>query len=127
MPSIDTVGRVMVPVSDQDAAIAFYTQSLGFSLAADVPFGAGERWVEVAPPGGGVTLALVPPQGEFQGGRMTGVALDSDDARSAYEEMKAKGLDVDAEMMGGDGTVPAMFFFRDHDANQLMVVERASA
>ena len=29
--------------------------------------------------------------------------------------------------MGGDGAVPAMFFFRDHDANQLMVVERAPA
>jgi len=127
VPSIDTVGRVMVPVSDQDAAIAFYTQSLGFSLAADIPFGDGERWVEVAPPGGGVTLALVPPQGDYQAGRMTGIALDTDDARSAHEDMKAKGVDIDADLMGGDGNVPAMFFFRDHDANQLMVVERASA
>ena len=28
-----------------------------------------------------------------------------------------------AELMGGDGTVPLMFFFRDHDANQLMIVQ----
>ena len=40
----------MVPVSDQDAPIAFYTSTRGFSLATDVPFGEGERWVEVAPP-----------------------------------------------------------------------------
>ena len=53
MPKITKVGRVMVPVSDQDAAIAFYTGKLGFSLAADVPFGDGDRWVEGAPPGGG--------------------------------------------------------------------------
>jgi len=63
MPRITHVGRVMVPVADQDAAIAFYTRTLGFSLVADAPFGAGDRWVEVAPPGGGTALALVPPQG----------------------------------------------------------------
>ena len=37
--------------------------------------------------------------------------------------MKAMGVDVDAELMGGDGTVPMLFFFRDHDANTLMIVE----
>jgi catechol 2,3-dioxygenase-like lactoylglutathione lyase family enzyme len=123
MPQITQVGRVMVPVSDQDAGIAFYTETLGFSLVADVPFGEGDRWVEVAPPGGGAALALVPPQGEYQPGRMTGVALVSADPRADHAELKAKGVDVDAELMGGDGTVPLLFFFRDHDANQLMVVE----
>ena len=45
MPRVTQVGRVMVPVSDQDAAIAFYTQTLGFALTSDVPFGEGDRWV----------------------------------------------------------------------------------
>jgi catechol 2,3-dioxygenase-like lactoylglutathione lyase family enzyme len=123
MPRITQVGRVMVPVSDQDAAIAFYKDTLGFSLAADIPFGDGERWVEVAPPGGGTALALVPPQGDYQPGRMTGIALTSPDPRADHAELKAKDVDVDEELMGGDGTVPLLFFFRDHDANQLMVVE----
>jgi len=123
VPRITQVGRVMVPVSDQDAAIAFYTSMLGFSLVADVPFGEGERWVEVAPPGGGTALALVPARGEYQPGRMTGIALVSADPRADHAELKEKGVDVDAEMMGGDGTVPLLFFFRDHDANQLMLVE----
>jgi catechol 2,3-dioxygenase-like lactoylglutathione lyase family enzyme len=125
MPSITHVGRVMVPATDQDAAIAFYTNTLGFTLAADVPFGDGERWVEVAPPGGGTNLALVPPRGDYQRGRMTGIAFESTDVRSAHEDLKAKGVDVDAELMGGDGTVPAMFFFRDQDANHLLLVEAA--
>lgn len=124
MTRITQVGRVMVPVADQDAAIAFYTGKLGFSLVADVPFGAGERWVEVAPPGGGTTLALVPPQGEYQPGRMTGISLDSADPRADHAEFAAKGIDVDAEPMGGDGTVPLLFFFRDNNKNQLMVVEQ---
>jgi len=37
MSSISQLGRVIVPVSDQDKAIAFYTDKLGFSLTADVP------------------------------------------------------------------------------------------
>jgi catechol 2,3-dioxygenase-like lactoylglutathione lyase family enzyme len=113
---------VIVPVSDQDEAIAFYTNKLGFSLAADVPFGDGERWVEVAPPSGGAAIALTPPQGEYQPGRTTGIALTSADPRADYDELKANGVDVDAELMGGDGTVPLLFFFRDQDSNQLMIV-----
>jgi catechol 2,3-dioxygenase-like lactoylglutathione lyase family enzyme len=124
VPQITQLGRVIVPVSDQDEAIAFYTSKLGFALVADVPFGEGDRWVEVAPPGGGTAIALAPPQGEYQPGRMTGIALASADARADHEELQETGVDVDAELMGGDGTVPLMFFFRDRDANQLMIVEQ---
>jgi len=99
----------MVPVSDQDAAIAFYTTTLGFSLVADTPFGEGQRWVEVAPAGGGAALALVPPQGDYQPGRMTGIALVSSDPRADHAELNEKGVDVDEELMGGDGTVPLLF------------------
>lgn len=124
MPKIMHVSRVMVPVSDQDAGIAFYTTILGFSLVADVPFGEGDRWVEVAPPGGGTPIALVPPRGEYQTGRMTGIALESADPRADHAELKEKSVDVDEGLWGGDGTVPLGFFFRDHDGNQLMIVER---
>jgi catechol 2,3-dioxygenase-like lactoylglutathione lyase family enzyme len=123
MPQINQFGRVMVPVQDQDDGIAFYTEKLGFSVAADIPFGDGERWVEVAPPGGGAAVALVPSRGEYQRGRMTGIALTSPDARAAHSELKQNGVDVDEELMGGDGTVPLLFAFRDGDGNHLMVVE----
>jgi catechol 2,3-dioxygenase-like lactoylglutathione lyase family enzyme len=123
MAHITQVGRVLVPVRDQDAGIAFYTSKLGFSLVADVPFGKGDRWVEVAPAGGGTAIALVPPRGEYQPGRMTGIALESSDPRSDHDELRSQGVDVDAELMGGDGTVPLLFFFRDLDGNQLMVVQ----
>src|SRR5579884_435850 len=118
MPRISHVGRVMIPVTDQDEAIAFYTKHLGCTLTADVPFGNGDRWVEVQPPNGPTTLALTPPQGEYQPGRMLGLALDSADAAADLAELKAAGVDVD-EPMGGDGTVPYMFFFRDNSGNTL--------
>ena len=123
MSGITKVGRVMIPVGDQDAAIAFYTGTLDFQLVADVPFGDGDRWVEVAPPAGGAALALVPPRGDYQVGRMTGIALESLDPRADYAELLENGVDVDDELMGGDGTVPLLFFFRDLDGNHLMIVE----
>lgn len=123
MAKVTTIGRVLVPVADQDKAIAFYTQVLGFTLTADTPFGQGSRWVEVTPPGGGTAIALVPPQGEYRPGRMTGISLGSADPRADHAELAGKGVDVDAEIMGGDGTVPALFFFRDHDRNTLMIVQ----
>jgi lactoylglutathione lyase len=123
MSTIKQVGRVMVPVADQDRAIEFYTGKLGFSVTADVAFGEGQRWVEVVPPAGGAGLALVPPQGEYQAPRMTGIALESSDVAAAREELAAAGVDVDGALIGGDGTVPAMFFMRDQDENSLLVVQ----
>jgi lactoylglutathione lyase len=124
MSKINQVGRVMVPVSNQDRAIEFYTGKLGFTVTADVPFGNGERWVEVAPPSGGASLALVPPQGEYQAGRMTGIALDTGDASATREELAAAGVDVDGALMGGAGGVPPMFFMRDQDENSLLIVQQ---
>ena len=123
MAKVTTVGRVLVPVADQDAAIAFYTGKLGFTLTADVPFGENDRWVEVAPPGGGTAVALVPPQGDYRPGRMTGISLGSTDPRADHAELTGGGVDVDAELWGGDGTVPLGFFLRDQDKNQLMIVQ----
>jgi len=65
----------------------------------------------------------VPGRGDFQPGRMTGIALMTSDPRGDQAELKEKGVDVDPELMGGDGTVPLMFSFRDQDANGLMTVE----
>lgn len=123
MPNLKRIGRVMVPVADQDAAIAFYTNTLGFSLLADVPFGEGDRWVEVGPPAGGAAIALVPPRGQYQTGRMTGIALETADVNGDHAALRQAGVDVDSELMGGAGGVPSLFFFRDVDGNQLMAVQ----
>jgi catechol 2,3-dioxygenase-like lactoylglutathione lyase family enzyme len=120
---ITRVRRVTVAVSDQDAAIAWYTGTLGFGLLADVPFGDGQRWVEVAPPDGEASLALVSPSSTFAVGRVTGVILESTDPAADRDALAAAGVDVDATLMGGDGEVPRLFTFRDPDGNSLMAVE----
>ena len=64
--------------------------------------------------------------GEFQAGRETGIALTTADAKAAHAELKEKGVQVE-EPMGGDGTVPLLFMFKDGDGNGLMVVEQHDA
>lgn len=125
MPQVTRVGRVVVPVTDQDEAIAFYTSRLGFTLIADMPFGDGDRWIELAPPGGGANVAFGPVRNDFQPGRPTGILLSSPDPAADRAELAGLGVDVDPDVMGGGGGVPVMFSFRDQDKNQLMIVQEA--
>jgi catechol 2,3-dioxygenase-like lactoylglutathione lyase family enzyme len=120
---ITQVGTVIVPVSDQDAAIAFYTGKLGLELRADIPFGNGDRWVEVAPAGADTTIAIVKPRPGDPTGVETRIALSSSDIDADHAELKARGVDVDEEVSRMGDPVPPMFFLRDPDANKLFVVE----
>lgn len=121
---IAQVGTVMVPVADQDKAIEFYTSKLGFEKRADVPFGDGNRWVEVAPPGAATTVALVQPMEGEQTGIETRIGLTTEDVDADHADLKARGVEVDAEVMRMGDPVPPMFFFRDQDGNRLLVVQR---
>src|SRR5438874_4826171 len=95
---IRAVSLVCVPTPDQDKAIAFY-ESLGFEKRADEPFGGGYRWVEVYPPEGGTGIALAPPpSGDPVVPAQTGITLTTSDIDTTHAEMKARGVDVDAEV-----------------------------
>jgi catechol 2,3-dioxygenase-like lactoylglutathione lyase family enzyme len=122
---IGQIGRVMVPVSDQDRAIEFYVDKLGFELRADVPFGEGnsERWIEVAPSGSTAAIALVPPRGETATGTNTRIALSTDDIDADHAALRDRGVDVDEAVSRMGDPVPPMFWFRDQDGNVLMVVQ----
>ena len=50
-------------------------------------------------------------------------ALESPGPAADHAELRGKGVDVGADLMGGDGTVPLLFFFRDNSNNQLMIVQ----
>jgi catechol 2,3-dioxygenase-like lactoylglutathione lyase family enzyme len=123
--TIGQVATVMVPVSDQDRAIEFYEEKLGFEKRADIPFGDGNRWVEVAPPGAATTVALVEPREGESAGIETRIALDSKDADADHAALRERGVEVDAEVMRMGGPVPPMFFFSDQDGNRLLLVERS--
>jgi lactoylglutathione lyase len=120
---ISGVHTIGVPVTDQDRALAFYVGALGFEKRLDVPAGAG-RWIEVAPAGAAITIALVPAAAEAPAGVETGIRLLSADADADHAAMLARGVDADPEVLRWPG-VPPMFAFRDQDANRLEIVGRA--
>jgi len=120
---IKQIGRMIIPVSDQDKALEFYTGTLGFEVRADIAFGEGDRWLEVAPPGSAAAIAIMPPYpGDRPDNTQTCVAFTTDDLDAAHAELKERGVDVE-EPMGGEGPVPRMFFFHDLDRNKLLLVE----
>jgi catechol 2,3-dioxygenase-like lactoylglutathione lyase family enzyme len=118
------VGTVGVPVTDQDRALEFYVDKLGFEKVVDVPMGDAGRWVEVALAGTPTTIALAPPpQGTDAGGSQTGICLNTSDVDADHAALKAAGVDVDDEVARWGGPVPPMFWLRDPDGNSLIVVE----
>jgi lactoylglutathione lyase len=118
--TITGMHTVGLPVTDQDAARAFY-EALGFETRLDVPMGEGARWIEVAPPGAPVTLALEPAHADRPAGVETGIRLTTADADAANAALRARGVDAD-DVLRWPG-VPAMFAFRDQDGNGLEIVE----
>lgn len=131
------VATVFVPVEDQDEAIAFYRDVLGFEQRVDFTYGI-HRWVEVAPVGSVFALALVPPsEGRVTDRTATRCAIVSTDVDADHQRMIDAGVDVDPEV-GPAGTSrpglvspdvivpdpsPAQFCFRDGDGNRFLVVQ----
>jgi catechol 2,3-dioxygenase-like lactoylglutathione lyase family enzyme len=122
---VSQVGTIIIPVSDQDRAISFYTEKLGFEKRSDVPLGQEMRWVEVAPAGADTTIAVVPPREGEPTGIQTRIALASDDVDADHASLKAQGVDVDDSVQRMGDPVPPMFFFRDPDGNALLIVQRS--
>ena len=98
--SINQVGAVFVPVTDQDRALEFYVGTLGFEKRVDFLYGADDtRWVEVAPPGAVNTIALVgPSEGESSGGDEARCAFATADIEADHAALRAGGVEVDAEV-----------------------------
>jgi len=125
--TVTNLGVAMFTVSDQDAALAFYTEKLGFEIRNDMRFGEnGEyRWLEVAPPGSTARLALNPPMGGAPGGG--GIGLETPDVVGEHRRLSAiGGIDLDAEPMTTPGA-PLLFMLRDPDGNSIAVVEAPPA
>ena len=123
------LSTVVVPVRDQDAALAFYTTVLGLEKISDFTYETGERWLEVAPPGQIVSLCLVASP---EPGVETGIALCSDDVPGDLDAFRARGARVDdaplaeGEVVNWAGAPlagrPPQFRVWDPDGNSLLIV-----
>ena len=118
------IATVIIPVADQDAAVDFYVNKLGFAVRVDVPFGGSYRWIEIGLGDEATTIALAPPpEGTATGQRETGISLQTDDIDAYHAQLREAGVDVDAEVARMGDPVPPMFWLRDPEGNTLMVVQ----
>ncbi|HEX5574011.1 MAG TPA: VOC family protein, partial [Nitrososphaeraceae archaeon] len=101
---IDTIGGVVIMVSDQARAVKFYAEKVGFDIRLNVPFFGG-KWIEVAPKDSESTLSIMEPNPQLMPpeeleiarkniGRNTGVWFYTSDIQSTYEDLKSKGVDI---------------------------------
>lgn len=123
------IATVALVVDDYDAAIAYYTEILGFQLREDVALGEDKRWVVVAPPGSDSTLLLAQAANEQQrarigdqtGGRVF-LFLETNDFKRDYEAMKQRGVRfLESPRHESYGTVAV---FEDGYGNRWDLLER---
>ena len=119
---INGVTTIGVPTSDQERALAFFIDTLGFEKRRDAPFGPGLRWIEVAPKPAATTIALAPNPEGHPIGVDTGVRFATDDADRDHARLRGLGVDVDDSVLRFGPGVPPMFSFRDPDKNTYYIV-----
>jgi serine phosphatase RsbU (regulator of sigma subunit) len=87
---------VRVFVRDQERALRFYLETLGFHLAFDARLHSGQRWVAVSPPDGGAVLSLVEPGPRSPEhkliGRATQVVFVTEDVVAKFREWHQRGV-----------------------------------
>ena len=108
---------VSVPVSDQQAAKAFYINSLGFELIAEASFGDDLHWIQVGPADSQASLTLVTWFDQMPAGSLRGLVVETDDLDQDYARLTAAGV----SFLGPPSPQPGGTFATlvDPDGNQI--------
>lgn len=114
-----------VAVADQDAAVDFYVNTLGWKTSIDQPMGNETRFVTVVSPQGGAELALMDAKvlGREPGGE-TGISLVSDDIEGAYKILSERGVKFKEPLAPMPWGAQATWFY-DVDGNEFFLTEDA--
>ena len=116
---------VPIPVSDVDAAKAFYTEQVGFGLDHDMRPVEGMRVVQMTPPGSACSVVIGEGMPLGEPGSVKGVQLVVEDVDAVREALAERGVGVgDVQQLGPEGAPGSRFlFFDDPDGNGWAVQE----
>jgi predicted enzyme related to lactoylglutathione lyase len=112
-----------IPVRDQDRALGFYTEKLGFRILTDQQFSDTQRWIELSIPGAETGIVLFTPDGyEDRIGTFVHTSWEVDDIHKTYDELVAKGV----EFAGPPQKQPWGSFaaMKDSEGNQVVLSSR---
>ncbi|HME09733.1 MAG TPA: VOC family protein [Bryobacteraceae bacterium] len=120
---IKGVKFVSIPVTDQDRALAFYTDKLGFRIHTDQPFNDKQRWIELSIPGADTLVVLFTPDGHANRiGGFSPATFYCDDVERTYKELTDRGVEFDAPPAKQPWGHFALF--HDPDGNQFVMSSR---
>jgi len=112
-----------IPVRDQDRALAFYTQKLGFRIMTDQEMTPAQRWIELSIPGAETGVVLFTPEGqEDRIGTFVHTSWEVDNVEKTYEELTARGV----EFTGPPQKQPwgTYMVMKDSEGNQVVLSSR---
>ena len=127
------VTLISIPVLDQEKALKFYTEKLGFLVKKDIPLGGGNRWITLVSPEwqDGPELLLEPAPLHFEPCRVFQEALvkaghpytqfDVDDVDAEYERLSKLGVNFTMKPTEMDNVKFAIF--NDTCGNNIQIVE----
>src|ERR1700675_5064755 len=91
---ITQVKFVGIPTRDQDRALKFYTEKLGFEVSTDQVFDATQRWIELRIANSATRVVLFTPDGhESRIGTFFNGAFACDDVPATYRQLTARAPD----------------------------------
>jgi len=112
---------VSIPTRDQDKALAFWTEKMGFKVATDQPMGA-QRWIELTIPGAQTGMVLFTPEGqEDRIGTFFNGSFQCDDVDYTYRQLSERGVDISPPEKQPWGSFCR---FRDPDGNSFILSGR---
>ena len=115
---ITHVKFVSIPTRNQDLALSFYTEKLGFKLVTDQPHDDNQRWIELRIGGSDTRFVLFTMDGNRIGEFFNG-ALACDNVEKTYEELKERGVNFLNPPTRQEWGMFAMF--EDLDGNKFML------
>ncbi|MBI3901224.1 MAG: VOC family protein [Chlamydiia bacterium] len=122
---IQKIKFVSIPIQDQNRALAFYTEKLGFQLLNDHPFHQEQRWIELIIPGAETQVVLFTPEGqENRIGQMMNLAWTSNNVQDTYDQYVQRGV----EFIQPPQKMPwgTMALFKDSEGNVHCISEQDS-
>jgi catechol 2,3-dioxygenase-like lactoylglutathione lyase family enzyme len=121
--TITSIQTITIPVADQQRALDFYRDTLGFEVRQDNAFG-GSRWLTVAPVGAHTEMVLHIPFPGTEPGTSRGVVLTTDDADAVAASLRSAGVAVDGPEQAAWGIQAT---FSDPDGNGFVLIERPAS
>jgi predicted enzyme related to lactoylglutathione lyase len=112
-----------IPVRDQDRALSFYTEKLGFRVLTDQQFSETQRWIELSIPGAETGIVLFTPDGQQDRiGTFVNTSWEVDNIDKTYAELQGRGV----ELAGPPEKQPWGTFLKmkDSEGNQIVLASR---